>query len=157
MLSIIAAMSRNRVIGSKENIPWDISADRKFFRETTTGHTLIMGRKTFESIGRPLPERKCIIMTRQPAYEAPGCETAGSLSEALALCGEQEEIFVAGGSEIYRQALPLAGRIYLSVIDRDVAGDALFPAIPEGEFTELRRERLSQKPPCEVIVYERAQ
>lgn len=155
MLAIIAAMARNRVIGSRGKIPWDIPADMKFFREMTTGHTVIMGRKTFESIGQALPKRRCIVISRQTGFEAPGCEVAGSLTDALALCTSTEQIFVVGGGEIYRQALPHAGRIYLSVIDRDVEGDVLFPEIPADEFTELRQEVLSNDPSCVLIIYER--
>lgn len=155
MLAIIAAMAINRVIGNKGRIPWDIPADRKYFRETTTGHTVIMGRKTFESIGQALPERRCIVITRQSGYEAPGCEVAGSLADALNLCSNSAQIFVAGGGEIYRQALPLAERLYLSVINEDVEGDVLFPEIPAGEFTELRQKVLSNDPPCTLIIYER--
>jgi len=155
MISIIAAMARNRVIGRDGAIPWSIPADLIRFRELTMGHTLVFGRKTFESIGRPLPGRRCVVVTRQPGYGAAGCEVVGSMGEALSLCNESEEIFIAGGEEIYRETLPFAQRLYISFIDLDAEGDARFPEIPDKEFSELRREILSIDPPCTLVIYER--
>lgn len=155
MVSIIAAVARNRVIGSKGEIPWDIPADRRRFRELTMGHPLVMGRKTFEGIGAALPGRRCIVLSRQEGYDAHGCTVAGSLEEALSLCREDDEVFIAGGAEVYRQAFPLAERLYVSHVGVDPDGDALFPAIPETEFRELSREVLSTAPPCTLVVYER--
>lgn len=151
-VSIIAAMSRNRVIGRDGAIPWSIPADMSRFRELTLGHTVIIGRKTFESIGRPLPGRKNIVVTRQPDYPAPGAMTAGSLAEALRLAEGDGEVFICGGGDIYAQALPLAARIYLTVADFEVEGDTLFPCIPPDDFMELTRERLSLDPPADFIL-----
>ena len=155
IVSLIAAVARRRIIGIDGRIPWDIPADRRRFRELTMGHPLVMGRNTFISIGMALPGRRCIVLSRQAGYEAEGCEVAGSIDEALALCRESDEVFIAGGADIYRQALPLAQRLYISHIELDVDGDASFPGIPEGEFRELRRELLSTDPPCTLVVYER--
>jgi dihydrofolate reductase len=113
-----------------------------------------MGRKTFENIGRALPDRRNIIVSRQPAYEAAGCSVAVSLEEALQLAGPAAGVFICGGSEIYRQALLCAQRIYLTVIDRHIEGDTLFPEIPP-DFAETARERLSVSPPADFITLER--
>lgn len=155
MVSIIAAMSKNRIIGRDNAIPWNIPADMGRFRELTLGHTLIMGRKTFESIGRPLPGRRNIVVSRQADYAAQGVVVAGSLQEALLLAGCHGEVFICGGGEIYQQALPFAGRIYLTLIDCDIDGDTNFPLIPPDDFVETFRERLAQLPPADFMVLER--
>ena len=142
-VTIIAAMSRNRVIGRQGAIPWHIPEDMRRFRELTYGHALIMGRRTFESIGRPLPGRKNIIVTRQADYSAAGCLTASSLGEALRLAEPAAEVFICGGGEVYRQALPLAAKIYLTVINESVAGDTTFPGIPDDQFDLVTSERIS--------------
>jgi dihydrofolate reductase len=143
IVTIIAAMSRNRVIGRQGAIPWDIPEDRRLFRELTYGHPLIMGRRTFETIGRPLPGRKTIIVTRQDDYPATGCLTASSLGEALRLAEPAAEVFICGGGELYRQALPLVAKIYLTVINEPVAGDTTFPDIPDDQFDLITSERIS--------------
>ncbi|MDP2756976.1 MAG: dihydrofolate reductase, partial [Desulfurivibrionaceae bacterium] len=117
---LIAAMAKNRVIGRGNTIPWHIPGEQQRFKTLTMGHALIMGRKTFESIGRPLPGRKTVIISRNREYQAAGCLVAQSLSAAIALCPTEETIFIAGGGEIYREALPLATAIYLTVLDREV-------------------------------------
>src|SRR5512133_578369 len=101
IVSLIAAMAENRVIGSGKGIPWDVPADRRRFRELTMGHTLVMGRTTYESIGRPLPGRKTRVLTRTPGYPAPGCVSVPDLNSALAACAGEEEVFVCGGAEVY--------------------------------------------------------
>jgi len=156
MVSIIAAMSRNRIIGAAGIIPWSVPADMRRFRELTLGHTLIMGRKTFESIGRPLQGRKNIILTRQADYCADGVHVSSSLEEALHLSKGDDEIFICGGSEVYAQALPYAARIYLTQISLDIEGDAKFPPIPPNMFFEISREMISETPPADLIIFERA-
>jgi dihydrofolate reductase len=156
MVSIIAAMSRNRIIGAGRTLPWNIPADMRRFRELTLGHTVIMGRKTYESIGPPLQGRKTIIVTRQPDYCSEAALVAGSLDEALHLAKGDGEIFICGGGEVYAQSLSFASRIYLTYIDLDVAGDTQFPAIPLNAFVEIYRERLSEVPPADFIILERA-
>ena len=156
IISIIAAMAENRVIGRDGAIPWDIPADRQRFRELTMGHPVVMGRKTFAAIGRPLPGRENIVLTRQPACRAEGCRVAPSLELALASCAGADEVFVCGGEDIYRQALAVADRIYLTVIHRECAGDTFFPPIP-AEFVETERTEAGDGSPCTFILYQRKQ
>lgn len=133
MLSLIVAMSENQVIGKDGGLPWRLRSDLVRFKKLTMGHTLIMGRKTFESIGRVLPGRRTIVVSRTVTAFA-GVDTAKSLEEALVMAQQDTEPFVVGGGEIYRQALPLAGRIYLSRIHQIVDGDTHFPAIDFERF-----------------------
>ena len=139
MISLIAAAARNNVIGKGNALPWDLPADLKHFRETTAGHTVIMGRKTFESIGRPLPKRRNIVITRQPDYNPEGVEVVSSLETAITTIPDGEEAFVIGGGEIFKQALPLADRVYLTRVEVDVTGDAYFPALEPAEWRETSR------------------
>lgn len=133
MISLIAAMSRNRVIGMNGQLPWYLPEDLRRFRALTVGKPVIMGRKTFESLGKALPDRFNVVVTRQPDYVPPtGVTVRSSLEDALKLCAGAPEIMVIGGGEIYAQALPVADRIYLTVIDEDIEGDARFPEIGEG-------------------------
>lgn len=138
LISLIAAMAENRVIGKNNTIPWDLPADRQRFRSLTMGHPVIMGRKTYESIGFPLEGRTNIVITRQKNFQAKGCLIAHDLRSALDLAGNADEVFICGGGDLYRQALPLANRIYLTIIHRDQEGDVFFPHIPVG-FTEVER------------------
>ena len=154
IVSLIAAMAENRVIGNKGEIPWDIPADRRHFRETTWGHPVIMGRKTFEGLAGPLPGRTNIVITRQRDYAAAGCTVVQSLAEAMQAAAGADEVFICGGTEIYRQALPLADRIYLTVVHAEMDGDALFPEIPL-DFRETGRRELPGEPVCSFILLER--
>jgi dihydrofolate reductase len=142
-LSLIAAVAANGVIGSDNALPWRLAEDLKRFRALTMGHPVIMGRKTFESIGRPLPGRRNIVISRNAGYKAGGCEVATSLSAALDSCrAGSNEIFVIGGAQIYAEALPQARRLYLTEIRRDFAGDARFPPFDRHHWQEISRERL---------------
>jgi dihydrofolate reductase len=129
-------MSRNRVIGANGAIPWHLPAELKLFKTLTMGHHMIMGRKTYESIGRLLPGRTTVIVTRQREYRVPGAIVAHTLEEAIAACGTDGEIFVIGGAEIFREALPLAARIYLTTVDADIAGDTYMPAFDTAGWRE---------------------
>lgn len=146
LISLIAAMSRNRVIGAAGKLPWHLPEDLKYFRKITSGHPVIMGRKTFESIGKLLPGRLNIIVTRNPEFHVSGqASLVSSLEQAFEQCRGltplPDEIFVIGGAEIYAQALKWADRLYLTLIDLDVEGDARFPECNEsGEFAEKTRE-----------------
>lgn len=141
-LALIAAVAANGVIGSSNALPWRLPEDLKRFRALTLGHPVIMGRKTFESIGRPLPGRRNIVVTRNADFAAAGCETAASLEAALAACADAEgEVFVIGGAQIYAAALPLAQRLYLTEIRRPFAGDARLPDIDWADWQESVRER----------------
>jgi len=126
-LALIAALARNRVIGRDNHLPWRLPADLRFFKQTTLGKPLLMGRRTWESIGRPLPGRRMIVLSRDPAYQAPGCTVARSLDEAVELAGAVPEIMVIGGAMLYRQTLPRAARLYLTLIEAEIPGDAWFP------------------------------
>ena len=139
-ISVIAAVAENDVIGRDGALPWHLSRDLKKFKERTWGHTLLMGRKTWDSIGRPLPGRRSIVVTRQQGFAAPGAETAASLEQALALAAD-EEVFVIGGAEIYRQALPLARRLLLTRVHAPVEGDVSFPPVDWNRWRLVEEER----------------
>ncbi|HPF57867.1 MAG TPA: type 3 dihydrofolate reductase [Candidatus Competibacteraceae bacterium] len=126
-LALIAALSHNRVIGCNNRLPWRLPADLRFFKQTTMGKPLLMGRRTWESIGRPLPGRRMIVLSRDSACHAPGGVVVHSLDNALELAGAVPEIMVIGGGSLYAQALPLAARLYLTVIEAEISGDTWFP------------------------------
>jgi dihydrofolate reductase len=139
-LALIAAVASNGVIGDANRLPWRLPADLRRFRALTTGHTVIMGRKTWASIGRALPHRQNVVVTRQPNFEAPGAEIAHSLPAALARARCPEPVFCIGGGELYREALPHATTLYLTEIAHDVAGDTTFPAFDRRAWREIARE-----------------
>lgn len=128
-LSIIVAEARNRVIGRDNTIPWRLPEDLRHFKETTLGHTLIMGRKTFESIGRPLPGRRTIVVTQTPGWQAAGVSTATSLGEALAQAADVPEVFVVGGARLYAEAMASADRLIVTEVELEPEGDVHFPVI----------------------------
>ena len=128
MISIIAAIAQNGVIDDKNALLWHISEDMRFFKRTTSGHPVIMGRKTYESLGRPLPNRTNVVISRTPR-EIEGCTVVNSLEEAIALFPKEEEVFIIGGAQIYAEALKCADRIYLTRVERDYEGDASFPEV----------------------------
>jgi len=138
-LTLVAAMGRNRVIGLDGDMPWHFSEDLKHFKRTTMGGVMIMGRKTFDAIGRPLPGRRSIVITRSGDWSREGVEVAHSLDEALALAGGEAPVFVVGGGEIYAQALPLATRLVVTEIDDAPDGDTYFPEWSRAEWTETDR------------------
>jgi dihydrofolate reductase len=134
MISIIVAMSRNRVIGKDNQLVWHLPADLRHFKETTMGRPVIMGRKTFESMGKSLPGRTNVVVTRQEGFKAKDCIVAPSVGQALEMVSGEPEIFIAGGGEIYSQSLPLTERMYITVIDNEFVGDTFFPEFPEKEW-----------------------
>tara|TARA_Y100001935_G_C17228660_1_gene469165 strand:+ start:172 stop:642 length:471 start_codon:yes stop_codon:yes gene_type:complete len=136
MISLIAAVSENNVIGNKGALPWHLPRDFAFFKETTVEHTVVMGRKTFESIGRPLPNRKNIILTRQDV-SFDGCTVVHSIDEIP----QEEDVFVIGGAEIYNQFLPLAKRLYITVVHTTLEGDTYFPAIDPATWKCVSSQR----------------
>ena len=142
MLSIIAAVAENGMIGRGGELPWRLSADLKRFKSLTMGHAVIMGRKTWESIGRPLPGRRMIVVTRQPDYTADGAEVAGDLPAACGLAEKagDDEAFIIGGGEIYRQALPLAHRLHITRVHAKVDGDAYFPKVDLNQWRLIDSE-----------------
>ncbi len=127
MINIIVATSKNNQIGINNQLPWHISEDLKYFRKTTSGKTVLMGRKTFESIGRPLPNRKNIVLTRDLNFTAEGVSVIHSLDEALEICKAEENIFIIGGGEIYTLFLPYADYLYITLVDKVIDGDTSFP------------------------------
>src|SRR5512134_2368329 len=133
-------MARNRVIGAKGAIPWQLPEELKRFKRLTLGHHMIMGRRTWESIGRLLPGRTTVIVTRQRGYRVPGAKVVHSLDEAIAACGGDDEVFVIGGAELYAQALARAGRLYLTTVDAEVPGDTLMPHYAADGWREISAE-----------------
>lgn len=139
-LAMIAAMDENRVIGNGDEIPWHHPEDLKFFKRMTLGHALIMGRATFETLGKPLPRRHTIILTRNEDYEVPGCQVAHSLEDALEMAYTLDpEPFIAGGGKIYELAMPHATLLYLTLIPGEHEGDAHFPEFDESAFEEIEQ------------------
>jgi dihydrofolate reductase len=130
-------MAKNRVIGANGAIPWHLPDELKLFKSLSMGHHIIMGRKTWESIARLLPGRSTVVVTRQPGYRVPGAVVAHTLEEAIAACGRDEEIFVIGGAQIFRSALPLAHRLYLTTVDAEIPGDTYMPEFDAGEWREV--------------------
>ena len=140
-ISLIAAMAGNRVIGINNTLPWRLPADLQHFKRLTLGHHILMGRKTWESLPGKLPGRPHVVVTRDLGYRTEGALVAHSLEEALTACGGDDEVFFIGGADLYRQALPLADRLYLTEIRRDFAGDAWFPEFDRGRWRETERRR----------------
>ena len=140
IISLIAAMGKNKVIGNKGKLPWNLPADMKYFRDKTRGKPVIMGRKTHESIGKPLPKRLNIIVTHDNEYKAEGCVVVHSADEALKAAGNVEEVMIIGGSQIYKEFLPKANRLYLTKIDSEFEGDTYFPEYKIEEWKEVSYE-----------------
>ena len=139
-ISIIVAMAQNRVIGRDNQLPWHLPADLRHFKATTMGKPIVMGRKTWESVGRPLPGRTNIVVTRDRDYTADGCVVVHTLDEALAAATGHDEVMVIGGAEFYRQVLPEATTLYLTLIHDAIEGDAFFPELDESEWHEVERQ-----------------
>ena len=139
-VAIVAAVARNGVIGHRNRMPWHLPEDLRRFRQLTLGHAVIMGRRTFESIGGPLAGRDNIVITRSPDWTGSGCHAAHSLEAALATVREPKDAFVIGGAQIYALALPVASRLYMTEIERDFEGDAFFPEFDRSRWREVSRE-----------------
>lgn len=139
-VSLIVAVSRNNVIGKDNQLIWKLSADLKRFKSLTTGHSIIMGRKTFDSIGKPLPNRKSVIITRQADFVAEGCIVVNSLEEALAKTQDEEEVFIIGGGTIYKEAIAKADKIYYTKVHQDFDGDTFFPPVNLQEWESVSRK-----------------
>ncbi len=139
-VSIIAAMSLNRIIGKDKGLPWYMPTDLKYFKEKTLGHAIVTGRKTFETVGFPLPKRRNVVVTRQKDFTVENVEVVHSINEALDLLKDEEEVFIAGGGEIYRQSLDSADRIYLTIIHHEIEGDTFFPEFDETKWILVDQE-----------------
>lgn len=143
-ITLIVAAAENNAIGKDNQMPWHLPNDFKYFKKSTLGHSVVMGRKTFESIGRPLPDRRNIILTRDQNYINPDIDVANSIDEVLTYCRDEREIFIIGGANIYRQTLALAHRVLLTRVHTVVDGDAFFPELPPTEW-ELTSSEHHQK------------
>ena len=144
-ISLIVAMASNRAIGKDNRMPWHLSADLKRFKQTTMGHPIIMGRKTFEAVGRPLPGRTNIIISRNSSFKPASCVVANSVEAAIQHgCSLDKEVFIIGGAAIYNATLPLANNLYITLINKDFEGDTFFPEIDYKEWAEVKREEVEQ-------------
>ena len=153
MISIIVAVAKNGVIGKAGKMPWKIPGEQRQFKELTTGHVVIMGRKSYEEIGHPLPDRKNIVVSKTKVFSGENLITAKSLEEALTLAGK-EEIFIAGGAELFQKALPLADRIYITYVDLEVPnGDRFFPDFPKEKYMIVELEKLGGEIPYHRFLY----
>ena len=150
---LIAAMASNRVIGKGNDIPWHIPGEQLRFKKITWGHTLIMGRKTYESIGRPLPGRRNIVVTRNETYDAPGCEVANSFDSALSLCEGEAKVFIIGGAQLYGLSLARASSLILTVLERKVDGDTFFPEFTENDYSIVKSESVTEPERYTVLWY----
>ena len=139
-IALIVAMAENRVIGCNNQLPWRIPADLRHFRALTMGKPIIMGRKTYESIGRPLPGRDNIVISGDRLYQAKGCQVVNSIDQALAVAGHSEEAMIIGGANLYRQTLEIADRLYLTLVKAEPEGDTWFPQIELQQWREIERE-----------------
>lgn len=139
-LSLIVAMDDNRLIGSNNDLPWQMPADLAYFKRTTMGKPIIMGRKTFASIGRPLPGRRNIVITRDPGFSAAGCEIANGIDAALSFCGDAEEVMLIGGASLYQQTIDQATRLYITRIHHSFEGDTWFPEFDSKRWKQETRE-----------------
>jgi len=161
ILSHIVAAGKNGVIGSQGELPWEIPEDMKFFKEKTKNHAIIMGRKTYESVGRPLPHRLNVVVTRQKDYKAEGVYVCSTIDEAIKYCEAQtdkygEEIFIIGGGEIYKQSMDKVDLIYLTRIHKEFEGDAKYPDVNPIYFEEIeRRDRMDAPVPFSFLTYSR--
>ena len=156
LISHIVAMASNRVIGNRGEIPWKIPGEQKMFKEITMGHTMVMGRKTYEAIGRPLPGRTNIVVPRQADYQAPGCKVVHDIKIALESCPPDEsEVFIIGGGQIYEETISIADRIYLTVLPREVSGDTYFAEFSESDYEIIKSEFIDAVEPYHFYIYEK--
>ena len=144
MISIIVAIAKNGVIGDKDTLLWHLREDMIHFRTITSGHPVVMGRKTYDSIGRPLPKRTNVVITRDTELQIEGCTMAHSLTEAVEMFDSSEEVFIIGGAQIYNQAMPLADRLYLTIIDKEYEGDSSFPEIDYNSWRQISCEKFER-------------
>lgn len=152
LISLVVAMARNQVIGRDNALPWRLPADLRHFKTLTWGKPILMGRKTYESIGKPLPGRANLVLTRDRQWRAEGVAVVGSVDEALSRVQESPEVACIGGAEIFRLVLPAAGRIYLTRIQADIAGDTVFPPLDPSQWKEVdsRDFRADERNPCDM-------
>ena len=154
MIALIVAYAKNRVIGNKGCIPWRIKGEQKRFKELTTGNVVIMGRRSYEEIGRPLPNRTTIVVSNTKKYEAENCMTAGSLAEAIEMAGGRD-VFISGGARLYEEALPLVEKMYITEIDAIIEGDTYFPEFDQKQYVKEIEEEHDGEIPYTYVTYTR--
>lgn len=152
---IIVAISQNGVIGRDGRLPWHLPSDLKHFKKTTMNYPIIMGRKTFESIGRPLPGRKNIVLSRNSSLSLPGCAVVHSIEEALGLCREDDKVFIIGGADVFNDCLPITDTIIVTALEREVDGDVYFPEIDPAVFKQTEATTHDLEEPYSILRYER--
>lgn len=154
MIGLIVACAKNRVIGNDGVIPWRIKDEQKRFKELTMGNIVVMGRRSYEEIGKPLPGRMTIVISATKRFEAENCTTAASLKEALKIAGDRD-VYISGGARLYREALPLVEKMYVTEIDLEVEGDTFFPEFNENDFVKTVDKRVEGEIPYTYITYTR--
>lgn len=154
MTALIVAYAKNKVIGNKGCIPWKIKGEQRRFKELTTGNVVIMGRRSYEEIGRPLPDRTTIVVSNTKNFDGENCLTAKSLTEAIELAGDRD-VYISGGAKLYEEALPLVEKMYITEIDCDIEGDTYFPPFDENEFTKEINETFDGEIPYTYVTYTR--
>jgi len=152
---LIAAMAPNRVIGQNNQIPWHLPGEQKRFKKTTWGHTIIMGRKTHESIGKPLPGRRNVIVSRNPHYKVNECEVVASLDQAYTICKDDKRVFNIGGEQLYRQGINDADTLIITVLQQHFTGDVYFPEFSETDFQLIQSEKIVALIPYTIQTYQR--
>ncbi|MBQ8167602.1 MAG: dihydrofolate reductase [Lachnospiraceae bacterium] len=152
MIALIVAYANNQVIGNKGYIPWKIKGEQKRFRELTTGNVVIMGRRSYEEIGRPLPNRTTIVVSNTKNYNGENCFTAKSLEEAIKMAGDRD-IYISGGARLYEEALPIVEKMYITEIDCDIEGDTYFPAFDKEQFVKEIDEVVDGEIPYTYVTY----
>lgn len=154
MIALIVAYAKNKVIGNNGCIPWKIKGEQKRFRELTTGNVVVMGRKSYEEIGKPLPNRTTVVVSRTKNFDSENCMTAKSLAEAIEMAGDRK-IYISGGVGLYKEALPLVEKMYITEIDGEVEGDTYFPEFDENQFDKQIDERFEGEIPYTYVTYTR--
>lgn len=154
MIALIVAYAKNYVIGNKGCIPWKIKGEQRRFKELTTGNVVVMGRRTYEEIGKPLPNRTTIVVSRTKEFRGENCYSAGSLQEAIALAGDRD-VYISGGAGLYEEALPIVDKMYITEIDAEIDGDTYFPRFNENDFMKEVNERFEGEIPYTYVTYTR--
>ncbi len=154
MIALIVAFAKNRVIGNKGCIPWRIKGEQKRFKELTTGNVVIMGRRSYEEIGHPLPNRTTIVISTTKSFDGENCLTAKSLEDALKLAGERD-VYISGGARLYEEALPIVEKMYITEIDHEIEGDTYFPQFNGDEFVKEINQKFDGEIPYTYVTYTR--
>ncbi len=155
MIALIVAYSLNRVIGNNGVIPWKIKGEQKRFREFTTGNIVIMGRRSYEEIGRPLPNRETIVVSRTKNFDGEHCRTASSLAEAIGMAGNDKDIYISGGAGLYKEAIHIVDKMYVTFVEKEIEGDTYFPEFEEADFEKQIDEHIDGEIPYTYVTYTR--